>query len=510
MKKILLFLILFVTIFYTENVYADKAKCVYENNGYRTTYTVRDNCYYDFSTVKKNENNPVYRIAQSSINMNGLPKDKSFFSGTDCPEKIYYGVKSASQNVDLYDVSLSKNFGDASLISNEAKLVKDESYTTNIQSCFSDSSVDDYKVKCVYNTPSFKVTYNVGDDCIVNFNVENTATGVAYDHNRINALNTYGIAKDLTFFENGGCPSSIYFGTLNKDGITYLNAISKNTIPKTSDIDNVSEIKLNNNASYINDNSCLQGEEYAKCAYTSTLPNGDYYTATYTLYSSCNVKYKIISSNPNNLIEVTGDTKPAEFLSYTNDDGTLVTHCPDKMYFGFYKNDISQSYMLMDIKKTTFNENTAMNHVYVGNLSLSSVNDINTCFKDHNRVIQLDGRTFDICNSKGVLRALDVIHTAITIIKILAPLLLIIVGIVILGKASITGDEKAIKDATSGLIKKAIIAVIVFVLPLLTNLIISFVGNKAEGSNKNDFPYCADCLTGEDSCEDHIKNSKNR
>lgn len=514
MKKILLFLILFVTIFYTENVYADKAKCVYENNGYRTTYTVGDNCYYDFSTVKKNESNPVYRIAQSSINMNGLPKDKSFFSGTDCPEKIYYGVKSASQNVDLYDVSLSKNFGDASLISNEAKLVKDESYTTNIQSCFSDSSVDDYKAKCVYNTSSFKVTYTVGDNCSVNFNVENTASGQAYDHNRIKDPNTYGIEKDLSFFENGECPSSIYFGTFNKNGVTYLNAISKKNIPKTSDIDNVFEIKINNSASYINDNSCLQGAEYAKCSYIANAPDGSSYTVTYSLFESCNLKYKITSSNPNNVIQIpTSGVADLNIVTAVNADGKKFVSCPAQLYFKIVKFDVStghSGYALSGISTAGFADGTNYSDVVAGNINVDLVNNDSACFRTYNRTVQLNGKVFDICNSKGVLRTLNIVHVAITIMKIIAPLILIIVGTVALGKASIAGDDKAIKDATSALIKKSIIAVVIFILPFIAEFIISLVGDKAAGSQKNDFPYCADCLTGDDSCEEHIEASKNR
>lgn len=102
------------------------------------------------------------------------------------------------------------------------------------------------------------------------------------------------------------------------------------------------------------------------------------------------------------------------------------------------------------------------------------------------------------CDKAGVLKSFQIIGICLQILKILIPIILIVFGSVELGKAIISNDEKAIKLATSSLVKKAIAGVVVFFIPTILAFVINLVGN----SNKlNDFKKCTDCLKNNNSCQ---------
>lgn len=70
------------------------------------------------------------------------------------------------------------------------------------------------------------------------------------------------------------------------------------------------------------------------------------------------------------------------------------------------------------------------------------------------------------------------VSTAITIIKIVVPILLIIFGMLDLGKAVVASKEDEIKKGQQTFIKRAIAAVIVFFVIQIVQLIVSFVSSK--------------------------------
>ena len=73
------------------------------------------------------------------------------------------------------------------------------------------------------------------------------------------------------------------------------------------------------------------------------------------------------------------------------------------------------------------------------------------------------------------------------IIQIGIPILLILFGTLDLGKAVIGNDDKAIKTATSMLIKRALMALAVFFVVFLVNLVFGWLG-KAQTANGTDGP----------------------
>ena len=71
------------------------------------------------------------------------------------------------------------------------------------------------------------------------------------------------------------------------------------------------------------------------------------------------------------------------------------------------------------------------------------------------------------------------VHTIITIIKIVVPVLLIIFGMLDLGKAVIAAKEDEIKKGQQTFIKRAIAAVLVFFIIQIVQLIIGFVSTDS-------------------------------
>ena len=103
-----------------------------------------------------------------------------------------------------------------------------------------------------------------------------------------------------------------------------------------------------------------------------------------------------------------------------------------------------------------------------------------------------------------------VVGYVVLIIKIVVPLLLILLGMIDLGKAVISSDEKAIKTSTNMLIKRFIAAVVIFFIPTIVNALFSVL--DVMGDAKNDYNVCVKCVTnvtGSDCQELADKANKN-
>ena len=85
------------------------------------------------------------------------------------------------------------------------------------------------------------------------------------------------------------------------------------------------------------------------------------------------------------------------------------------------------------------------------------------------------------------------------VFKIVIPLLLILFGMIDLGKAVVSSDEKAIKSATSSLVKRAIAAVVIFFIPTIVSAIFGIV-TGFQGKVKDQYKVCANCVTKPGSC----------
>lgn len=93
------------------------------------------------------------------------------------------------------------------------------------------------------------------------------------------------------------------------------------------------------------------------------------------------------------------------------------------------------------------------------------------------------------------------IHTIITIIKIVVPILLVIFGMLDMGKAVVAAKEDDIKKGQQTLIKRVIAGLIVFFVIQLVQLLIGFVSDKDSATLR-----CFNCFvngtTGDTGCKD--------
>lgn len=93
-----------------------------------------------------------------------------------------------------------------------------------------------------------------------------------------------------------------------------------------------------------------------------------------------------------------------------------------------------------------------------------------------------------------------VVSTIVLLIKIAVPILLIIFGMLDLGKAVVANKEDEIKKGQQTFIKRAIAAVIVFFVIQIVQIIIRFVSG-----NDNSVAQCFNCFihgeSSENACE---------
>lgn len=90
-----------------------------------------------------------------------------------------------------------------------------------------------------------------------------------------------------------------------------------------------------------------------------------------------------------------------------------------------------------------------------------------------------------ICGDLGpVLRIVGIIIWGI---KVVVPIILIVVGMLDLAKAVTEKSDDKIKAAQNGLIKKAISAVLVFLVITIVGLLMKLIGD-------NSYQQCVDCI----------------
>ena len=95
------------------------------------------------------------------------------------------------------------------------------------------------------------------------------------------------------------------------------------------------------------------------------------------------------------------------------------------------------------------------------------------------------------CNSLAPV--LGIVGWVILGIKIVVPIILIVVGMIDLAKAVTQNDEKKVKEAQQLLVKKAISAVLVFLVATIVGVLMMLVGN-------NDYKKCTNCLNSPWDC----------
>lgn len=105
------------------------------------------------------------------------------------------------------------------------------------------------------------------------------------------------------------------------------------------------------------------------------------------------------------------------------------------------------------------------------------------------------------CDNESVLKVMKILGTIVQIAKIVAPLLIIIFGMIDYFRAVISDDEKATGKATEYLIKRIISGILIFIAAPLLLGILNFVGVSSSGYGK-----CTTCILDVKKCGKAIIN----
>lgn len=86
----------------------------------------------------------------------------------------------------------------------------------------------------------------------------------------------------------------------------------------------------------------------------------------------------------------------------------------------------------------------------------------------------------------------DVLGKILFVFKIVIPILLIVFGMIDLGKAVVGAKDDEIKKATKQLAMRAIAAIVVFLIPTIVGFIVTLIANF--GDIEKDYDVCSTCI----------------
>ncbi len=88
----------------------------------------------------------------------------------------------------------------------------------------------------------------------------------------------------------------------------------------------------------------------------------------------------------------------------------------------------------------------------------------------------------------------QIVGIALLIFKIVIPILLIIWGMLDLGRAVIASKDDEVKKSVKSLAMRAVSAVVIFFIPTIVSLVVGLISNFNE-SAKEDWEVCRSCIT---------------
>lgn len=96
------------------------------------------------------------------------------------------------------------------------------------------------------------------------------------------------------------------------------------------------------------------------------------------------------------------------------------------------------------------------------------------------------------------------IRAFVTILKIVVPIILVVLGMLDMAKAVMANEEKEMKEAQKRLIKRVIYAIIIFFVVALVQFVfgqLAKADSTGGNTNKNDTAACISCfISSADSC----------
>lgn len=91
----------------------------------------------------------------------------------------------------------------------------------------------------------------------------------------------------------------------------------------------------------------------------------------------------------------------------------------------------------------------------------------------------------------------DLLGKIITILKIGIPLIIIVLAVIDLGKASISSKEDEMKTAIKTVIRRIIAGLVIFFIPTIVNVFFNLVGSFGDAQEDvKDYTVCSACIAG--------------
>lgn len=125
---------------------------------------------------------------------------------------------------------------------------------------------------------------------------------------------------------------------------------------------------------------------------------------------------------------------------------------------------------------------------------------------------EVTGATTGVGSSSGFCAGTatiwQLVGRILTIFKIVIPILILIFGMIDLGKAVIASKDDEIKKAAKSLLMRVIAGLVIFFIPTLIGFVFTIV--DAFNEVNNDYQTCATCITHPwgTSCDTAVQNQK--
>lgn len=98
----------------------------------------------------------------------------------------------------------------------------------------------------------------------------------------------------------------------------------------------------------------------------------------------------------------------------------------------------------------------------------------------------------------------QIIGWVLWIFKIVIPIIIIIFGMIDLGKAVVASKDDEIKKSIKSLAMRAVAGIIIFFIPTLVGAIFKIVNDFSEV--EGEYNVCAECITDPSNCETTASN----
>ena len=106
----------------------------------------------------------------------------------------------------------------------------------------------------------------------------------------------------------------------------------------------------------------------------------------------------------------------------------------------------------------------------------------------------------------------QIVGWVLWVFKIAIPIIIIVFGMIDLGKAVVASKDDEIKKSVKSLVMRAIAGVVIFFIPILVGAIFSLVGEfRDDEEYKNEYATCRYCIVdpGGDECTRKVEEAQN-